>query len=283
MRLRNGYLLAGVAWALFLAPMVTYGVLAVVLGAFWVFVFGDDPWPAALDWVIPIIGLVVFISMAACSIYLANRIGREREINAEVDGARERTRVLLWAVAPMALIAITAVLLWQRSVHQAEAIAAMDRREAAFSDLLSTRHTIAELAVHRTDSGDFEANVATSGGRPGPYTFLWQVNSMTYGEILSQEQRQIEMGDAGVGLSFEISMDALARRYRDTVLNGGGVVVDESFELIVALQPAIDEEDVEAWPAFERHRWEQGETALRSSMRVDFPVFFRVGLDGSID
>jgi hypothetical protein len=159
----------------------------------------------------------------------------------------------------------------------------MDRREAAFSDLLNTRHTISELAVHRTDSGDFEASVATSGGRPGPYSLLWQVNSMTYGEVLSQEEQPVEMGDAAGELSFEISIDALARRYRDTVLNGGGVVVDEPFELIVALEPAIDEEDVEAWPSLERYRWEQREIPLRSSMTVDFPVFFRVGLDGAID
>jgi hypothetical protein len=183
----------------------------------------------------------------------------------------------------MALIVVTTVLLWQHSVHQAEAIAAMDRQEAAFSDLLNTRHTIAELVVNRTDGGDLEARFETSGGRPGPYSLLWQVSSMTYGEVLSQEEQQVVLGDAAGALSFEISTDALARRYRDTVLNGGGVVVDEPFELIVALQPAIDEEDLDSWPSFERYRWEQGETPLRSSMTVDFPVFFRVALDGSID
>lgn len=283
MRLRNRYLLAGVAWALFLAPVVTYFVLASVLGALWLFVFGDDPWPAAIDWVIPIIGLVVFISTATGCIYLAFRSGRQREIEAGAGGPQERKRVLLWALAPMALIAITTVLLWQRSVQQAEQLAAMDQNEAVFADLLNTRHTIAALVVNRTDGGDFAASVTTSGGRPGPYSLRWQVNSMTYGEVLSREEKQVEMGDAAGGLSFEISIDALARRYRDTVLNGGGVVVDEPFELVVTLQPVIGEADVEAWPAVESDRWEQGETPLQSRMTVDFPVFFRVGLDGSID
>lgn len=282
MKLRNGYLLAGVAWALFLAPVVTYFVLASVLGALWLFVFGDDPWPAAIDWVIPIIGLVVCISTATCCIYLAHRLGRQREIEAVVAGPQERKRVILWFLAPMALIAITAVLFWQRSVNQAEEIAAMDQSEAVFTDLLNTRHTIAELFVYRTDSGDFEASVATSGGRPGRYSLLWKVISMTYGEVISREEPQVEVGDTNAGLSFEISIDALARRYRDTVLNGGGVVVDEPFELVVTLQPVI-EADIEAWPEFERYRWEQGETPLQSSMAVDFPVFFRLGLDGSID
>jgi len=283
MMLRNGYLLAGVAWALFLAPVVTYFALTSVLGALWVFGFGDDPSPAALEWVIPIICLAVFISTAFCCVYIAHRFARQREIEATVDGPQERKRVLLWALAPIALIAITAVLLWQRSVHQAEEIASIDLRKAVFTDLLNTRHRIADLVVNRTDGGDFKGSVAASGGRHGPYSLLWQVNSTTYGEVLSQEEQQVEMGDAAGGLSFEISIDALARGYRGTVLNGGGVVVDEPFELIVALQPAIDGEDVEAWPSFERYRWGQGETPLRSSMTVDLPVFFRVGLDGSID
>ena len=263
--------------------MVTYFVLASVLGALWVFLFGDDPWPEAIDWVIPIIGLVLFISTATCCIYLAHRSGRQREIETVVGGPQEGKRVVLWALAPMALIAITAALFWQRSVNQAEEIADMDRREAVFTDLLNTRHTIAELVVYQTDGGDFEASVATSGGRPGPYSLLWKVNSMTYGEVLSREEQQVEMGNAELGLSFEISIDALARGYRDTVLNGGGVVVDEPFELVVTLQPVIGEADIEAWPAFEIYRWQQGETPLQSSKSVDLPVFFRVGLNGSID
>lgn len=283
MRLRNRYLLTGVAWALFLAPVVTYFVLAIVLGVLWLYVFGDNPWPASLDGVILIIGSVVFISTVACCIYLANRHGRELEVEADVDGPRERRKVLLWGLAPLALIVITAVFLWQRSVHQTEAIAETKGREAAFTELLNARHIIAELIVHQTYGDYFEAHVETSGGKPGLYSLFWQVNSKLYGEILSREEQHIEMDhEAGV-VTFEISIDELARRYRDTILNGGGVVVDEPFELIVTLQPSIDEEDVEAWPSFERYRWEQGETPLGSSMTSDFPVLFRVGKDGTIN
>lgn len=43
MRLRDRYLLAGVAWALLVAPMVTYAVMGVCAGVLWLFVFGDAP------------------------------------------------------------------------------------------------------------------------------------------------------------------------------------------------------------------------------------------------
>lgn len=283
MRLRRRYLLVGVAWALFLAPVVTYFTLAFVLGVLWLYVFGDNPWPAALEGVILVIGSVVFISTAACSIYLAYRHGREREIKTEVDDPRERKRAILWGLAPIALCGITAVFIWQRSVERAETIAETEDRKTAFTDLMNARHTIAELAVDRTGDGDFEARVATSGGNPGPYSLHWQVNSMPYGEILSHEERRVEMDHEAGGLNFEISIDELARGYRDTVLNGGGVVVDEPFELVVTLQPEVNGDDVEAWPTFERHRWEQGKTPLGSSMTIDFPVLFRVEEDGTIN
>ena len=283
MKLRHRYLLAGVAWALFLAPVVTYFVLALVLGVLWLYVFGDNPWPASLDWLVLVVASVVFISTAALSIYLAYRYGREREIEAEVDDPRQRRRVLLAGLAPVALIAITAVFLWQQSVDQAEAIAEADSRETAFTDLMNGRHTIAELGLDRNGGGDFEARVETSGGKPGPYSLRWQVNSMPYGEILSHDDQDIEVGREAGGTSFEISIDELARSYRDTILNGGGVFVDEPFELVVTLQPIIDEGDVEAWPAFERYRWDQGKTPLTSSMTIDFPVLFRIEEDGTIN
>lgn len=283
MRLRHRYLLVGIAWALFLAPVVTYFVLVLFLGVLWLYVFGDNPWPASLHWLALVVAAVVFISTAALSIYLAYRCGREREIEAEVDDPQERRRVLLAGLTPVALIAITAVFLWQRSVDQAEAIEEADGRETAFTDLMNGRHTIAELGLYRNGGGDFEARVETSGGKPGPYSLRWQVNSMPYGEILSHDDQDIEVGREAGGTSFEISIDELARSYRDTILNGAGVLVDEPFELVVTLQPIIDEDDVEAWPAFERYRWDQGKTPLASSMTIDFPVLFRIEEDGTIN
>lgn len=283
MRLRQRYLLAGIFWALFLAPVVTYFVLGFVLGGLWLYVFGDNRWPASLEGIILIIASVVFASTAACCILCANRYGRKREIEADVDRPREHRKVLLWGLAPIALITITTVFLWQRSVYQAEATAATQGRAAAFTDLLNARHTIADLGVHRKYGGDFEARIATSGGKAGPYSLFWQVNSKPYGEILSNEDKHIEVGHETGKVKFEVSIDELARRYRDTLLNGGGVVVDEPFELVVTLQPAIDEEDIREWPELERYRWEQGETPLASSMKIDFPVFFRVGKDGAIE
>ncbi len=283
MRLRNGYLIAGAVWALFLAPAAAYVVLGAVAGVLWIFVLGDNPWPASLNWVIPVIGLVVFILTTASCIYVAHRYGRQREMEVVEGGPREWRKLLLWTLAPLALIAITAVSLWQRSMQQAEAIAGMEQRDAAFTELLNTRHEIAEVVMHRKEDGDFEAHVATSGGRPGPYRLMWQVNRTTYGEILFREEQDIEMGDEEDRLSIRIPIDAIAESYRDTILHGGGVLVDEPLEFALTLVPKIDGKEIQAWPDFERYRWEQGNSSLLSSMTTTFSVRFLVGQDGSID
>ncbi len=283
MRLRTGYLIAGAVWALFLSSAATYVVLGAVVGVLWLYVLGDNPWPSALDWVIPVIGLVVFIFTTASCIYFAYRYGRQREMEAVEGGSREWMKLLLWTFAPLALIAIIAVSLGQRSIQQAEEIAGMEQRQAAFTELLNTRQEIVEVFMHRKDDGDFEAHVATSGGRPGPYRLMLQVNRTIYGEILSHEEQSIEMNDDEDVLTIPIQIDAIAESYRDTVLSRGGVLVDEPLKLALTLVPEINDEDIQEWPDFERYRWEQGNSPLLSTVTTTFSVRFLVGQDGRIN
>lgn len=282
MRLRNRYLLLGVAWALFLAPATAYVVLRVVAGALWIHVFGDNPWPTATYWLIPVIGLVVFAATAMCCIYFAYRYGRQREVAAKDDDPQERRNILLLTLAPLALLVIASVAFWQRGLQQAEATAAIERREAAFNDLLDARHRVAGLTAHRTVSNDFEATITSSGGQAGSYRLLWEVRDRVYRAILAKEANYVELGIEAAEFSIEISIGELASSYRDSILTVGGVLVDEPFELFVTLEPAIEEEDREAWPAFASHQWERGETPLRSTVAIELPVQFRVGQDGTI-
>lgn len=283
MRVGNGYLLAGVAWALFLAPVAAYGVVGLLAGVLWLYVFGDDPWPPATDWAIPFVGLIVFISVAACCIYLAHRYGRQKEIEADGAPRREWRRIYLVTMVPLVLIALTAFSLHQRSIRQAEAIAATERQQAVFDDLLKTRHTISGLDLRRTHEGDVEARVTMSGDRQGRYRLHWQVNSTVYGEVLSGELQNLGLDLEGGELDFEVPIVELARSYRDTILDGSGVAIDEPFELVVTLFPEIDADEAEAWPAFERYRWERGDSPLRNSAAAEFQVRFRVGHDGTIE
>jgi len=70
---------------------------------------------------------------------------------------RLRYGYLLAGVA-WALFFAPAVAFWQRSIHQTEALAAMEKSEAAFAELLNTRQTIAELSSQATEVGSLQAS-----------------------------------------------------------------------------------------------------------------------------
>ena len=282
MKFKNGYLLAGIFWALFLAPVAAYAIVALVSGMLWIYVFGDNPWPAATDWVIPIIGLVVFLSVAACCIYVARRRGLQREAQADTDTPQEWRTIYLVAGVPLILIVISAFSLYQRAHHQAEALVATQQRQADFIDLLNTRHIISDLVVRRTNDGDFEASVSMSGEREGPYRLLWTVNSLIYGEILSGDMDNVNLDVEGNELAFRVPQIELANRYRDNFLNVGEVLVDEPFELVVTLVPKIGADAVDRWPLSERQRWKNDESRLQSVVVSKFQVRFRIEHDGTI-
>ena len=285
MKLRNGYLVVGVFWALFIAPVVVYGILGWMAGVLWIYVFGDDPWLSAVEPAFLIIGIVIFFSVAASCIYLVYRHGRRREATVDTDTTKEWRRVFVLATTPLVLIAITLFFQYQRSLDLAEARAVSQQRETAFEDLLNARNRISELVIVQTDDGDWQVRVSTFGERNGTYRLHWTVNAVFYGEVLSGDMRDVDLDVEGDALAFRVPRSELATRYRDDILNGNGsgVLVDELFEIVVTLFPEFDDAAVEGWPEFERFRWKNGESPLLSVRMEEFPVRFLVEHDGTIN
>lgn len=283
MRLRSRYLLLGVSWSLLLAPATAYAVLGVIAGALWIYVYGDNPWPAFADSIIPVVGLAAFTTTAAVFICFAYSYGRQREVAGKGDDPGERRTVLLLTLAPLALLAIASIDFWQRGMRQAEATAELDWRETAFNELLNASHRVARLTAHQTVGNDFEVAVTSSGGQAGPYRLFWKVQDMVNREVLAEDADDLELGAEAVEFSLEISIGELANGYLNAILSGGGVFVDEHFELVVTLEPVIEEQDLEAWPSYARDQWERGESPLRSTAAMQLPVQFGVGIDRTID
>src|SRR5690606_1581659 len=70
---------------LFLVPSVVAGVMAAVLaaaadtGILWVFVYGDDPWPAQSSSALASLAVLVGLLVLATCLFIAYRAGRSRE------------------------------------------------------------------------------------------------------------------------------------------------------------------------------------------------------------
>lgn len=71
-------ILSGVP-GLFLALIVSFLVSGFALGAFWLFLFGDNPWPAWTGILIPVMFAVVFLITWFAFLALGFAIGKQRE------------------------------------------------------------------------------------------------------------------------------------------------------------------------------------------------------------
>lgn len=282
MTLRNGYLLAGILWALLLAPVAAYAVLGFIGGVFWIYVFGDNPWPAATDWIASITGIFVFFSVAACCIDIARRWGIRNDAKAVSDRPRAWRKVYILTAVPLALIAAIGYAVYTQSRLEARAHESTQKQQAVFNDLLMTRTRISGLAISQTDDGYVDVRVAFLGERQRPFRLLWTVNSAIYGEVLSGDVNALNLDPEGGPLVFRMSRADLAGRYRDNFLGGNGALVDEPFELLVTLVPHIAADEAARWPVFERQRWENGDSPLRSVMIGEFQLHFRIEDDGTI-
>jgi hypothetical protein len=282
MKLRHRYLLVGIAWALLLAPVVTFAFTSFMLGAFWLYVFGDNPFPQWLDGFILITGSIVFLLTATTSIHLSRKYGRLRESSALGDAPEEHRRALFLGLLPVVLLALTALVVWQRAGDTAAGSAQLDNQIAEFNQLKADRHVLQELSVTDSNKEHFQIHLSTSGRLPRTYSLQWQVNAQPYGEVLSNERFVALTNDTPQQLSFEFTLAELAQSYRDQFLTAGNVVVDEAFTLSVTLIPVVDDKEIQAWPEFERFQWEQGKSALASTLTTIIHVSFRIDADGMV-
>jgi hypothetical protein len=63
MKKRYVYTLLFLVPGLTVSLLITGIVFAVVFGVLWLFVFGDSPWPALTEWLVPALMLVLFSSL----------------------------------------------------------------------------------------------------------------------------------------------------------------------------------------------------------------------------
>lgn len=95
--------------------LLVSGMIALVLfgglvGALWLFVFGDNPWPPFTETILTILLVLVFLSLWIASILIGYRVGKKLESDPVVNW----THILI--AGGFALLFILAIVLQQFSV-----------------------------------------------------------------------------------------------------------------------------------------------------------------------
>ena len=91
---------------LLLASISTLMFFGMLMGVLWLFVFGDNTWPAAVDIVLPTLLGLVFFGMWAAFILGGYLLGKRRE----ADLVLNRVHVLISATITFLLLAFVLVM-----------------------------------------------------------------------------------------------------------------------------------------------------------------------------
>ncbi|MDH3296793.1 MAG: hypothetical protein OEM96_00715 [Gemmatimonadota bacterium] len=270
---RTIWMLAGLSWGMLVGLAVALETVAFLLGVGWLFVFGDDPWPAAAGPAIMAATIVAGLVPA----FLLGWLGRRLGIAFESEGRqRLRARRRGWTVLVLAVVAVI--------VGVSAAMAGSLRERAERADRRAAEHQLAELlrAVHRLDAPAASVDNAVlrlpiTGTRAGAYTLEWTIRESVYDAELDAGSRRLELTDGSVVEHIPLDMSGMRDVYRQTVLGGrGGVLVEEDFEARVRLRPELRPEESARLPDAAIQNLRLGVSGLISEATVPVPVRFQI-------
>lgn len=269
------YALVGLVWGLVLGAMAAWWTFAAAAGLSWLYLFGDEPWPEAVTWVLPAIAIAVGAGVVMVSVGLGYAYGRAQRRFGRVSHRTARDRafglLVLGVLAGGALVWNVAASSHRQSEHRESARAAA----AWHRELLAARHVVTAIEVEA--AGDtVRFTVKTDGARDGDYVLRWTVRDKAYEKTLAEGVARYALEPGEGLLPLSVLPSELREIYHREILRGSnaGVVVDEDFQFDVTLEPALDGAELARLSAAERQNLELGYSDLPSTLAVDFPVRF---------
>ena len=151
-RRRFVYVLLCTAPAVLVSAVAGGTTAAAAAGVFWLFVFGDNPWPGWSGPVIAVVAVTAFVVLLAAQLMVAWCVGKQQESKPDIN----RTHVAVAIVSTLTLATFIAVRFFAGQVLQrdSERCAALCRDEGFFASGMPPR-----------DSGDRTCSCYDANGR----------------------------------------------------------------------------------------------------------------------
>jgi len=271
------YLIASVLWALVLGAAAALAVFGVSAGFAWLYLFGDEPWPAAAEGILLVLGLAAGLITAIAVVWLGFRYAGRRAGSPAANSRTERRKALALLLAPLLLMLLIGGELWLQARDYEAGMNIAATREKAFADLVGSNHKLVGVDIMAGTDGVIRATVRMTGERDGLYRLSWRVVPSSAKEPLFEAERSIQVRRGDDDAMLTIAMDDLKSEYQAAVLKGrGGALVDEFFELEVLLDPALTQQETANLPPGEQRRLGSGESPLQSKSSARFPVKFTI-------
>lgn len=273
---RTIWTLAGGAWGLLVGLISALQAAGFLAGVGWLFIFGDDPWPEAANWVL--LGLTVIAGLIP--LILLTWLGRRLGIAFESESRqRLRTRRRGWFVFALAAagIAIGGAMAGAGALTERARRADREAAERQYAQLEQAAHRITRVALSGGPPPTVEVEVELDGTRTGEYVLDWRVRESVYDSTLAAGSRILTLPEGAATVDVAIDTATVRAAYRRSVLGGkGGAVVDEDFDLGLSLRPILTPEEAARLPDAEVRNLELGDSELVSVAREPFPVRFEL-------
>jgi hypothetical protein len=230
---RRWVIALALSWGLSLALLAAFGAAVTLLGFGWVFLYGDDPWPARFtDVAIPLAaglaGAGAFFGVIAAAVHI-------RRAHPQLTQRIQASFVLRWGGVLVPLL-LVAGLLWSillgRSDRASAEIAAVDIAHAA-------RHHLTESAWRLDrETGELRIDVTADGPAEGSYSLLWEAKASGLGKPLGVGSVREQLPAGAVHLLLTLDAGSLARRYAEAMLSRSEAVqIDVTLGLELSLVP----------------------------------------------
>lgn len=277
--MRSLYALAGFTWGLILGALAGWSAMAFAAGVSWIFLFGDDPWPAAVDYAIPSIGLAVGLAVLTACALLGARVGAAAALgDTAVTRAKKRSGIVLLA-AGWILIGALAALLASRVYQESQSAIRYTEQRSSFGQLLATRQTLVSLHVTPNPAeATFTLSIETQGQAGGAYRLSWQVQSPSYRVILAEGQTRLSLQPGDNKAEFAFDAHGLIGKYHEVAMNAAAAEaeVDERFKIELSLRLHLNDSELSRLPENEAHNLSISQSQLIDTRTFDFSAHFRI-------
>lgn len=273
------HILTGAVWGLVIGAPAAVFTVAVAAGFSWLYLFGDEPWPDSVDWVLPALGLGVFSAVLLGCVAAGLRAGQRTAAAPPEEAARRLagTRRLLAIGVLLALgLAGAAV---ARIAAQDDARQTAARQTAIFDALRSARQRLAAVSVSRAARPmGYDLAVRTQGVRGGAYRLTWTLSASSYDVTLAEGTSSLALDPGDNRTLLPLDAQALITRYHDLVLDGRAVTVEvgERFRIEATLAPVLDAAERERLPPHELQNLSLGQSALMDRATTELNIEFRI-------
>jgi hypothetical protein len=277
LKTRTIWMLAGLAWGLLVGLAVSLQTAAFLFGVGWLFVFGDNPWPAAVGPVVLSLTIIAGLVPAFLLGWIGFRLGIafESETRQRLRARRRGWTVLAVAVGG-AVLGVSAVVGGSVSDRADRA----DRRAAdrQLESLVAKVHRIDAAGASVTGTEPIKRlRIPIDGERSGVYMLEWVIVETLHNTDLDEGTRRLELTEESVVEIIPIDVSRLRDVYREIVLQGrGGALVEEDFEARLHLRPELRPEEAARLPDTAVRNLALGQSDLLSEVTVPVPVRFEI-------